>query len=136
MGAVAGEVGAAFDVDGRVWCAEIDLDAIIGKGAAQRVYEPISRYPAVTRDFSFYADDSIPAADIVDAISAVSPLIVSAGVFDIFSKKEVRSISVRVVFQSYEDTLTDEQRERLAADHHRQAHEYGRDNTENVGRGV
>ena len=109
IGSAAGEVTSAFDVDDRAWCAEIDLDAIIGKEAVERAYKPISRYPAVTRDFSFYVDDSIPAADIVAAISAVSPLIVSAGVFDIFSKKEVRSISVRVVFQSYEDTLTDEQ---------------------------
>jgi phenylalanyl-tRNA synthetase beta subunit len=29
------------------------------------------------------------------------------GIFDIF-KKEVRSIAFRVVFQSFEDTLTDE----------------------------
>ena len=71
--------------------------------------QPVSRYPAVTRDFSFYTDDSIRAADIVAAISGVSPLIVSVNVFDVFSKEEVKSVSVRVVFQSYEDTLTDEQ---------------------------
>jgi phenylalanyl-tRNA synthetase beta subunit len=37
----------------------------------------------------------------------VSPLIVDVGVFDMF-KKEMRSVSFRVVFQSFEDTLTDE----------------------------
>ena len=49
----------------------------------------------------------VPVADLVEQVSEVSPLIVSVGVFDTF-KKEVRSISFRVVFQSYEDTLTDE----------------------------
>jgi phenylalanyl-tRNA synthetase beta chain len=78
------------------------------KGTGERVYKPIPRYPAVTRDFSFYVDDSIPVAELSRKISEVSPLIVSVGVFDIFYKKEVRSISIRVVFQSYEDTLTDE----------------------------
>ena len=37
----------------------------------------------------------------------MSPLIVDVGVFDMF-KKEMRSVSFRVVFQSFEDTLTDE----------------------------
>ena len=46
---------------------------------------------------------------------------VSVGVFDIF-RKEVRSISFRVVFQSYEDTLTDESVNESAADHHRQTY--------------
>ena len=50
--------------------------------------------------------DQVPVADLVEGIAEVSPLIVSVGVFDTF-KKEVRSISFRVVFQSYEDTLTD-----------------------------
>lgn len=108
LGAVRGDVAAAFDVSDRVWCAEIDLDLIMEKGTGERVYKPIPRYPAVTRDFSFYVDDSIPVAELSRKISEVSPLIVSVGVFDIFYKKEVRSISIRVVFQSYEDTLTDE----------------------------
>ena len=61
----------------------------------------------MVRDFSFYVDDAVLVSGIIETIREVSPLIVSVGVFDIF-KKEVRSISFRVVFQSYEDTLTDE----------------------------
>ena len=76
-------------------------------GTRERVYRPIPRYPAVVRDFSFYVPDRVPVAELIEEISEVSPLIVSVGVFDTF-KKEVRSISFRVVFQSYEDTLTDE----------------------------
>ncbi len=44
---------------------------------------------------------------LVDKIKGISPLIVSVGIFDMF-RKETRSVSIRVVFQSYEDTLTDE----------------------------
>lgn len=44
---------------------------------------------------------------LVDKIKGISPLIVSVGIFDMF-RKETRSVSMRVVFQSYEDTLTDE----------------------------
>ncbi|MGD0230907.1 MAG: phenylalanine--tRNA ligase subunit beta [Syntrophorhabdales bacterium] len=107
MGALRDSVRGAYDVTDRAWCAELDLDVITGKGTGERTYRPIPRYPAVIRDFSFYVDDSIPVGELVERIRNVSPLIVSVGIFDIF-KKEERSISFRVVFQSYEDTLTDE----------------------------
>jgi phenylalanyl-tRNA synthetase beta subunit len=52
-------------------------------------------------------DDRVPIATLVEKIKGISPLIVSVGIFDMF-RKEMRSVSIRVVFQSYEDTLTDE----------------------------
>jgi phenylalanyl-tRNA synthetase beta chain len=107
IGALRDSVRAAYNTDEKVWCAELDLDVLGQSGTRERVYGPIPRYPAVVRDFSFYVPDQVPAADLVEKITEVSPLIVSVGVFDTF-KKEVRSISFRVVFQSYEDTLTDE----------------------------
>jgi phenylalanyl-tRNA synthetase beta chain len=107
IGLLRDSVRAAYNTDEKVWCAELDLDVLGRSGTRERVYGPIPRYPAVVRDFSFYVPDEVPVADLVQKIAEVSPLIVSVGVFDTF-KKEARSISFRVVFQSYEDTLTDE----------------------------
>ncbi len=107
IGALRDSVRNAYNAAEKVWCCELDLDLLAQAGTRERTYRPLSRYPAVVRDFSFYVPDRVPAADLVEQVSQVSPLIVSVGVFDTF-KKEVRSISFRVVFQSYEDTLTDE----------------------------
>jgi phenylalanyl-tRNA synthetase beta chain len=107
IGAFRDSVRTAYNAGEKVWCCELDLDVLGQAGTPEKTYRPISRYPAVVRDFSFYVPDRIPAADLIEQVSEVSPLIVSVGVFDTF-KKEVRSISFRVVFQSYEDTLTDE----------------------------
>jgi phenylalanyl-tRNA synthetase beta chain len=107
MGEIIASVPAAYEMKEKVLCAEIDIDIVSEKGTEERVYAQIPRYPAVTRDFSFYVDDAIPVGELIESIKEVSPLIVSVNIFDIF-KKEVRSISFRVVFQSYEDTLTDE----------------------------
>lgn len=106
-GAIRDSVRAAYNADEKVWAAELDIERLSKAGSRERTYRPIPRYPAVVRDFSFYVPDRVPVAELIEEISAVSPLIVSVGVFDTF-KKEVRSISFRVVFQSYEDTLTDE----------------------------
>jgi phenylalanyl-tRNA synthetase beta chain len=106
IGEVTGETLAAYEIDQRVYCAELIFDIMLAKNEFRKTYRPISRYPQVTRDFSFYVDDEIAIADLMTMMRETSPLIASVGVFDVF-KKEERSISFRVIFQSYEDTLTD-----------------------------
>ncbi len=107
IGELRDNVLGAYDIKQKVICAEVDFGILSMEGSADKLYRPVPRYPAITRDFSFYVDDPIPVVTLIQRIRAVSPLIVSVGIFDLF-KKEARSISFRVVFQSYEDTLTDE----------------------------
>jgi phenylalanyl-tRNA synthetase beta chain len=70
-------------------------------------YKAIPRYPQVTRDFAFLVDDTLLVETMIEQIETISPFIVSVGVFDMF-KKETKSIALRVIFQSYDETLTDE----------------------------
>ncbi len=107
MGQLSGEVAQAYEIKEKVLCAELNLDVAMDKGVDGRTYRPIPRFPAVTRDFSFIVEEDIPVSTLIEIIEGVSPLIVSVGVFDVFIK-EVKSISFRVVLQSFEDTLTDE----------------------------
>jgi phenylalanyl-tRNA synthetase beta chain len=106
-GQVSDTLLSSYDIKEAVYCAEVDFGVISERGTTDRSYAPIPRYPAVTRDFSFHVNDSVTVKSITETIKTVSPLIVSVGVFDLF-KKEVTSIAFRVVFQSYEETLTDE----------------------------
>ena len=107
IGEVRGEVLGRYDIRDKVLCAELDFDRISDAAREERTYRPIPRYPSMVRDFSFYVDDTVATSTIIETIKGVSPLVASVGVFDLF-RKEVRSVSFRVVFQSYEDTLTDE----------------------------
>ncbi len=107
IGAIRDDILMAYEIEQTIYCAELRFDIILEKGNLTLQYKPIPRYPQVTRDFSFYVDDRVPIATLVEKIKGISPLIVSVGIFDMF-RKEMRSVSIRVVFQSYEDTLTDE----------------------------
>jgi len=107
IGEISPWVLAKYEIKEKVFCAEADFDRISDLSTEEPTYRPIPRYPSVVRDFSFYVDDNVPTAGIIETIEGVSPLVASVGVFDLF-KKEVRSVSFRVVFQSFEDTLTDE----------------------------
>ncbi|MRS04791.1 hypothetical protein EG832_16480, partial [bacterium] len=107
IGSIRGDILKAYEIEQTIYCAELRFDIILQKGNLTLQYKPIPRYPQATRDFSFYVDDSVPIAALVKKIRDISPLIVSVGIFDMF-RKELRSVSIRVVFQSYEETLTDE----------------------------
>ncbi|HME41793.1 MAG TPA: phenylalanine--tRNA ligase subunit beta [Syntrophorhabdales bacterium] len=101
------EVLAAYGIEQKVYAAEIDLTVLAERGLKERKYQPIPRYPSVVRDFSFIIEPGISVGSLMDEIKAVSPLIVSVGVFDLF-KREKTSVAFRVTFQSLEDTLRDE----------------------------
>lgn len=107
MGEIREEVLQSYGIEENTFCAELSFDSLLQKAEMALSYKPIPRFPQVTRDFSFFVDDEVPIATIVDKIKHISPLVVSVGVFDVF-KKETRSVALRVVFQSLEDTLNDE----------------------------
>jgi phenylalanyl-tRNA synthetase beta chain len=108
IGQLDEEVCQRFDIEDKVYAAEINMNALVTRGIPTPTYRPISRYPSVTRDFSFWIDEAIPVASLIEKIRGISPLIVSVGVFDMF-KKDGRSVAFRAVFQSFEDTLKDEE---------------------------
>jgi phenylalanyl-tRNA synthetase beta chain len=101
------EVLAAYGIEQKVYAAEIDLTIVAAQGLAEKKYQAVPRYPSVVRDFSFIIEPDISVGSLTDKIKAVSPLIVSVGVFDLF-KREKTSVAFRVTFQSLEDTLRDE----------------------------
>jgi phenylalanyl-tRNA synthetase beta chain len=107
IGEIREEVLKSFEIEQSIYCAELEFDIILQKGNFQVYYRPIPRYPQVTRDFSFYVDDSVPIASLIGDIKDLSPLITSVGIFDMF-RKETRSVAFRVTFQSFEETLKDE----------------------------
>jgi len=107
IGELRDEVLRSYEIEQKVYCAELRFDIILKKGNMKARYRPIPRYPQASRDFSFFVDDAVPVAGVIEAIKRISPLIRQVGVFDVF-RKETRSIALRVVFQSFEDTLTDQ----------------------------
>lgn len=107
VGETKEDVLRLYEIEQKTLCAELGFDIFLERGELDHHYKTISRYPQVIRDFSFFVDESIPVGTLIDKIKALSPLIISVGVFDMF-RKDKRSVSFRVVFQSFEETLRDE----------------------------
>ena len=94
---------------------ELDIDKLLQLVTEEREYEPISKYPAVTRDISLLINRDVRMEKILQIIQEVSPkLVYDVDLIDYYEDDsklgaEDKSLTFRIVFQSSEKTLTDEE---------------------------
>ncbi len=73
-------------------------------------YKIFSRYPSITRDIALWVPASTSSDVVRTAIaSSAGDLMVRLDLFDEFKKGEQTSYAFRLVFQSFEKTLTDDE---------------------------
>ena len=74
-------------------------------------YKPFSKYPYIVRDVAFWVPLGTDSLEVLNLIHATAGelLVKSPTVFDRFEKGEKLSLAVRLIFQSFEKTLTDEE---------------------------
>jgi phenylalanyl-tRNA synthetase beta chain len=119
--AVFGELAAA-ELQARklrqaVVLAEIDAQTLMVTALKQPVVKELSRFQAVERDFSFVFSDAVPWAGIEGGLRALKiDAMRSAVPVEIFRDAKGKAVAagsysllVRVVFQSTERTLTEEE---------------------------
>ncbi|MDR0357809.1 MAG: phenylalanine--tRNA ligase subunit beta [Clostridiales Family XIII bacterium] len=115
---LAGEIHpdarAAFDLDKEAFCAEIDLESVMGFARPERHYTPLDRYPAATRDISLLASEDVTAGAITEIIArAGGKLLERAELFDAYRGKQIpdgmKSLSFSLSYRASDRTLTDEE---------------------------
>ncbi len=116
--AVLGEVHPAvaknYDIDTRVYVAEIKLDVLYGINKRKVTYKPLPKFPAVERDFAMLCDADIPVGDLERAIvSGGGRLLEKVELFDVYQGAQIpegkKSVAYSVWLRSAEGTLTDAQ---------------------------
>ncbi|MEM1376869.1 MAG: phenylalanine--tRNA ligase subunit beta [Pseudomonadota bacterium] len=113
----------ALDGKGPLVGFEVYLDAIPEpkkKATRTKPRLDLSPFQAVTRDFAFVVDKTVPAQQLVRAVTgADKKLITAVKVFDVFEGASLgddkKSIALEVELQPTEATLTDEQLDALQA---------------------
>lgn len=108
LGELKDEVLKSYEIEQKVYVCELDLEDLLERAPLQFKVQPISKYPYATRDFSFYVGDEISVGTLIDRIKSISSLISSVQLFDVY-RRERRSVTFRVFFQSHERTLTQEE---------------------------
>ncbi len=116
--AVLGEVHPAvaknYNIDTKVYVAEIKLDVLYAINKRKTTYKPLPKYPAVERDFAMLCDKDIPVGDLEKAIqSGGGRLLEKVELFDVYQGAQIpegkKSVAYSVWLRSAEGTLTDAQ---------------------------
>ncbi len=102
----------------RVCLLEFDLEALLAQVPLSYYYQPLSRFPAVTQDLALIVDETVPAAQVRDAIAkAGGRLLQRIELFDVYRGAQIppgkKSLAYTLTYQAMDRTLTDEQVNRL-----------------------
>lgn len=114
FGQIAPEIAAARKLREPVFLAEIDLEALYRRGLRQVRFEPLGKYPAVERDFSFIFADALAFGEIANAVANLRPNELREFYpVEIFRGGSIgpgkHSMLLRTKFQSGERTLREEE---------------------------
>ena len=102
-----------FDLSGKVYMFEIDLEAVLSIIVPPFRYQSFSKFPGTSRDLAIVAPVSVTSGDIVALIKEHGgEYLESVSIFDVYEGKHIeagyRSLAYNLQFRSMEGTLNDE----------------------------
>lgn len=113
FGEVHPEAADKYDVDGRVYVAEIYLDKLMENEKPLVIYEPLPKFPAVNRDLAMLCDREMPIGDLIEIIEkAAGKTLEKVALFDIYEGEQIpsgkKSVAFNLTLRSKESTMTEE----------------------------
>ena len=102
-----------FDLSGKVYMFEIDLEAILSITVPPFRYQSFSKFPGTSRDLAIVAPVSVTSGEIVALIKEHGgEYLESVSIFDVYEGEHIeagyRSLAYNLQFRSMEGTLNDE----------------------------
>ncbi len=121
---VIGEVHPAvlrnFEIGTRAYMAELDFAVIFNATDRNIKYTPLTKYPAMTRDFSIVVDRTTPVADIEKVMrKAGGKLLTKLDLNDVYTGSQIpedkKSVMYKAEFKAPDRSLTGEEADNLHA---------------------
>jgi phenylalanyl-tRNA synthetase beta chain len=111
VGELHRKVADAFDLAEPVYLFELSLAELLPFTLEHKLFQPISRFPAVVRDIALVVDGGVTHRQVTDIITGF-PLVTRVALFDLYTGGKLprgkKSLAYRITFQSPSQTLTDE----------------------------
>ena len=103
-----------YDLNQRVYIAEINVDLVFENLNNAKVYNPLPKYPSTTRDIALLVKDEVFVKQIEDIIKANGEdILESYQLFDVYKGAQIeeghKSIAYSITYRSKDKTLTDEE---------------------------
>ncbi|HEY7782848.1 MAG TPA: phenylalanine--tRNA ligase subunit beta [Ktedonobacterales bacterium] len=112
LGEVHPQVAARWDLTGRPYLMELDLERLYAAIPERPRYRPVSRFPAVRRDLAVVVDRAVAEDAVAAAIRAAGgPLLRRLDLFDVYTGEAIaadkKSLAYALAYQAPDRTLTD-----------------------------
>ena len=114
LGEVHPTVQKNYEIGTRTYVAKLLIDEMQPLVQTEITYQPLPKFPAITRDLSLVCADKVPVGDLQAAMkNAVGNILEQITLFDVYKGEQIaagmKSVSFSIRMRSHEGTLTDEQ---------------------------
>ena len=103
-----------YDVDTELYCAELSFDGLFAAQGGQPIYQPLPKFPSVTRDIAVVCDETVTVGRLEETIrKGAQGLLKEVSLFDIYRGKGVaqgkKSVAFNLVLRADDRSLTSEE---------------------------
>ena len=114
LGQIHPHVAANYDVDCELYAAELRFDALYASMGGKPVYQPLPKFPAVSRDIAVVCDTAVTVGALEDCIRrGARGLLKDVALFDIYTGTGIpegkKSVAFSLTLRSDERSLTAEE---------------------------
>ena len=114
LGQIHPHVAGNYGVDAELYAAELRFDALYESKGAQPVYQPLPKFPAVTRDIAVVCDKAVTVGELEDAIrKGAKGLLKDVALFDIYTGVGIapgkKSVAFNLTLRADDRSLTAEE---------------------------
>lgn len=114
IGEIHPDVKNNYDIDERVYVAELDLHEILKNKNEDKIYHEIAKYPSVTRDISIVVDENVLVGEIIHEIESMKiDDLEKIEIFDIYRGENIesgkKSLAYTMIFRAKDKTLMEEE---------------------------
>ena len=114
LGQIHPHVAGNYGVDAELYAAELRFDALYESKGSQPLYQPLPKFPAVTRDIAVVCDASVTVGELEDAIrKGAKGLLKDVALFDIYTGTGIapgkKSVAFNLTLRADDRSLTAEE---------------------------
>lgn len=110
FGKIHPQIAHNFDIECNCFVAELELAKLFAHNRGEIKYQAFGKFPSITRDFAFVADEDVLAQDILDEFLKLS-YVCDAKLFDVYRGEQLgqnkKSLAISVEFRDNNKTLQD-----------------------------
>lgn len=114
FGEIHPTVQKTYGIGVRIYVAKLDIPALFASANEEITYNPLPKFPAMTRDISLVCAEEVAVGDLENAITeAVGRYLEKVELFDVYRGEQIeqgkKSVAFNIVMRNYEETMTTEQ---------------------------